>query len=407
MAVRSLRRFRLGHLSFALALGLLLAGCSSGGGGGGNSGTSSSSSSGSSSGSLPTASVRDAAISRPLQGTGTVEFQVALSAQANGQVDVDYATSDGTATSPGDYTATSGTLSFSAGETVKTVPVTVNSGSTHAYSNQTFVLTLSNVSANAMLGTSQATGTIVNRQLNDTGIVECATEAQSGLACPQALYPSQDADEGRDALAGGSKLTKTGGSTNPNQGFDFSKLDAADGHELPQSSGTWGCTRDNATGLWWEVKKSSGAKSSGNTYTWYNPDSKTNGGGAGTPNGGVCTGSSCDTQSYVAYVNGLNSGQGLCGKSDWRLPTATEFRDILDLSVRDGSPPLDTGYFPNMVTTDDYWWTADPIALQPGLARAVSFKYDSTGGVTPVYVGAPFGLTKSAAAHVMLVRKEP
>ena len=360
MAVYPLRRFRVGYVSFVLVLGSLLVGCSSGGGGS-DSGTSS----GSTSSSLPTVSVRDAAVARPLQGSATAEFEVTLSSQANGEVNVDYATSDGTAVAPGDYTATSDTLSFLAGETAKTVQVTVNSKQPHDHTNLTFVLTLSNVSANAKLGTGQATGTIVNRQVDDTGIVECATDAQSGLSCPQSSFPSQDADEGRDALAGAGKLTKVGASTDPNQGFDFSKLDAADGHDLPQSSGTWGCTRDNATGLWWEIKSSSGAQSSGNSYTWYNTDSTTNGGAAGTSNGGTCTGSDCDTQSYVAYVNGLNSGQGLCGKSDWRLPTAAEFRGILDLSVRDGSPPLDTGYFPNMVTGDNYWWTADAMLCSP------------------------------------------
>ena len=39
---------------------------------------------------------------------------------------VDYATADGTAQAPGDYQPTSGTLTFTAGQTTKQVTVLVN-----------------------------------------------------------------------------------------------------------------------------------------------------------------------------------------------------------------------------------------------------------------------------------------
>ncbi len=42
-----------------------------------------------------------------------------LSAPSGKPITVDYATSDGTATAPDDYTSTSGTLSFAAGEDVQ------------------------------------------------------------------------------------------------------------------------------------------------------------------------------------------------------------------------------------------------------------------------------------------------
>ncbi|SYZ81279.1 putative lipoprotein [Vibrio paracholerae] len=101
--------------------------------------------------------------------------------------------------------------------------------------------------------------------------------------------------------------------------------------------------RDNVTGLIWEVKQpvgSGGLRDASHTYTWYNPDNSSNGGDAGTQNGGTCQGSACDTQ---AFVNAVNS-QGLCGASDWRLPSVNELFSI----VHNGriEPAIDQAYFP-------------------------------------------------------------
>ena len=55
----------------------------------------------------------------------TLKFAVTLNRAASHDVSVDYETGDETATAGADYTATSGTLTFAAGETVKTVSVPV------------------------------------------------------------------------------------------------------------------------------------------------------------------------------------------------------------------------------------------------------------------------------------------
>ncbi|MCY4554779.1 MAG: cadherin-like beta sandwich domain-containing protein, partial [Chloroflexi bacterium] len=55
----------------------------------------------------------------------TLDFAVTLNRAAAHEVSVDYATADDTATAGADYTATSGTLVFAAGETAKTVSVPV------------------------------------------------------------------------------------------------------------------------------------------------------------------------------------------------------------------------------------------------------------------------------------------
>ena len=73
---------------------------------------------------------------------------------------VDWATADGTATAGEDYTAASGTLTFSAGETEKTVTVAVLDDA-HDEGSETLALTLSNPSG-AWLSDATATGTIRN-----------------------------------------------------------------------------------------------------------------------------------------------------------------------------------------------------------------------------------------------------
>ena len=93
----------------------------------------------------------------------TLAFAVTLSRAPSGTVTVDYATSDGTATAGSDYTATSGTLAFAAGETEKTVSVPVLDDA-HDEGSETLTLTLSNPSG-AYLADGTATGTINNSDL--------------------------------------------------------------------------------------------------------------------------------------------------------------------------------------------------------------------------------------------------
>ncbi len=90
----------------------------------------------------------------------TLAFAVTLSRAPAGTVTVGYATADGTATAGSDYTASSGTLSFAAGETAKTVNVTVLDDG-HDEGSETLTLTLSNPSG-AYLEDGTATGTINN-----------------------------------------------------------------------------------------------------------------------------------------------------------------------------------------------------------------------------------------------------
>ena len=90
-----------------------------------------------------------------------LEFEVSLSRTAGGPVSVDYATADGTAKAGEDFTAASGTLTFAAGETVKTVSVAVLDDA-HDEGEETMKLLLSNATGGARIRDGEATGTIEN-----------------------------------------------------------------------------------------------------------------------------------------------------------------------------------------------------------------------------------------------------
>ncbi|MGH3088025.1 MAG: Calx-beta domain-containing protein, partial [Rubrobacteraceae bacterium] len=87
-------------------------------------------------------------------------FTVSLSGESGRQATVEYATSDGTAKAPSDYEATSGTLTFDAGQTSKTVTVAVN-GDKKKEKNETFFVDLSDAT-NATIGDGQGEGKILN-----------------------------------------------------------------------------------------------------------------------------------------------------------------------------------------------------------------------------------------------------
>ena len=89
-----------------------------------------------------------------------ISFEVSLSAAAGEPVTVDWATADGTATAGEDYVASSGTLTFAAGETARSIEVTVLDDA-HDEGEETFALRLSNA-AGAELADAEATGTIAN-----------------------------------------------------------------------------------------------------------------------------------------------------------------------------------------------------------------------------------------------------
>jgi hypothetical protein len=211
-----------------------------------------------------------------------------------------------------------------------------------------------------------------NNALNDTGFDSFADDTSNNLTIEPAMHPGQDARIGRDAAAKAGILIKIGGGS---KGFDFTKI-ANDGTELPASAGLgtspkdWACTRDNVTGLMWEVKTTSGLRSQSHTYTWNNTDATSNGGSAGTASGGTCFATGrCDTAKYVADVNAVT----LCAHNDWRMSTRGELRSIVDLGRTD--PSIDPGWFPN--TPGYSFWSASAYADVLSYAWFVNFNSGS------------------------------
>lgn len=109
---------------------------------------------------LPTVSVADTSLTEGNAGTANMAFTVSLSKASANPVTVNYTTADGTATAGSDYVAGSGSVSFAAGETSKTVNVGVI-GDTTVEPDETFTVTLSNPFG-ATLSRATATGTILN-----------------------------------------------------------------------------------------------------------------------------------------------------------------------------------------------------------------------------------------------------
>lgn len=110
----------------------------------------------------PGISINDVHVAEPTAGTSTATFTVTLASPAASNVTVDYATADGSATAPDDYTAIPTTqLTFTTGQTTQNVNVTIKSDA-FTEGNENFFVNLSNPSSNATITDGQGQGTITN-----------------------------------------------------------------------------------------------------------------------------------------------------------------------------------------------------------------------------------------------------
>ena len=164
-----------------------------------------------------TLSVADATVEEA-QGA-TLDFVVTLSRGRDSETTVEYATSNGTATAGSDYTETSGTLTFTALQTWKTVSVPVLEDA-HDDGGETLTLTLSNPtpSAYVRIADGTATGTITNTDPMPTGVdgavradgraaevVDALNDAAATAAQSPPRHRRRDAPDADRRRAGGAR----------------------------------------------------------------------------------------------------------------------------------------------------------------------------------------------------------
>ena len=211
--------------------------------------------------------------------------------------------------------------------------------------------------------------------LNDTGVTVSGTNGGTAVACStDSNIPAQDCHQGRDA---DTNLQKTGAGQ---AGFDFTKLDS-DGAQLTIQNGAysatgtaangtkWSCVRDNVTGMIWEVKT---ADNKDSTYKW----------GSRT--------------SLVTAANAENSGSGLCGITNWRVPSVNELFSIINYN--NYGPSIDSDYFPN--TSSGSFWSEQEVVNDPANAWPVDFSDGSNSATNAKSNSRRVRLVSAATAAV-------
>ncbi len=131
----------------------------------------------------PTVSVADASAA---ENAGPLSFTISLSAVSGQEVDVDYTTTDGTATAGSDYPLTSGTAVIPAGQTSVDVDVPVTDDATYE-SDESLTLDLSSP-YNATILDAQGAGTITNDDALPAASIGDTTVAEGNLGTAPATF---------------------------------------------------------------------------------------------------------------------------------------------------------------------------------------------------------------------------
>jgi len=182
----------------------------------------------------------------------------------------------------------------------------------------------------------------------DTGQATCYNDVGNVIPCPQPGEPFY----GQDAQYAG-----------PNR--SYTKL-GQNGVSLPDTTtqtDDWLMTRDNVTGLIWEIKTDDVTiHDKDNTYTWYD-----------------------STEDFINALNAENFG----GFSDWRMPTVKELSSLVNSGTY--YPTIDNTWFPHTMST--LYWSSTTIVGYTDRAGLVSF-----------YSGYVYGNNKSLSYYVRAVR---
>ena len=221
-------------------------------------------------------------------------------------------------------------------------------------------------------------------EMNDTGI-DYAGDYPRGIApCSGSDKPGVDGVRLADKLAyqdcsvGDSAIHRASG----DRIFHYQKI-AADGSDVTDNNAPWSCVLDRTTGLVWEVKNTDTSDNNLNhrddKFTWYNSNPKQNGGQIGDWNKGSasCKGyvegkprTYCHAEQFASRVN----KRGLCGFTDWRIPTRQELSGLVHFGKF--QPSIEQNYFP--YTLDNFYWTQEPVPGRQLEAWSVDFEFGTT-----------------------------
>jgi uncharacterized repeat protein (TIGR01451 family) len=146
----------------------------------------------------PTIDVNDGTVAEPATGSANALFTVTLSHPFGQPVTVNFATASGGANpaiAGTDYTPTSGTVTFNAGETVQTVSIPALSDGDAGEPDETFLVNLSGA-MNGIIGDGQAVGTITDASVASPVIIsELRTSGPAGSGDDFVeLYNATDSD---------------------------------------------------------------------------------------------------------------------------------------------------------------------------------------------------------------------
>ena len=156
---------------------------------------------------------------------GSLVFSLTLSFATGTAVTLDYATADGTATAGSDYTATSGMRTIAANTRVATVSVPILDDTADEVDEETFTLTVSNVTGATVADTS-AEGVIVD---DDDSVVSIAGPTAAGTGPGAHLF------EGEAGGAGGSWTVSTAAAVPVDLPVNVAVVETGAGDFVPSS----------------------------------------------------------------------------------------------------------------------------------------------------------------------------
>jgi serralysin len=147
--------------------------------------------------SLPSISIRNAAVTEGNRGTKNAEFILTLDKTSRESITLDYATANETALAGSDYELSTGRITFEPGQKRKKIAVPVI-GDTDREENETFRINISNAT-NATISNSSARGTIKNNDNSSVVSISDLTIVEGDRGWPKAEF-TVSLDEANDKV---------------------------------------------------------------------------------------------------------------------------------------------------------------------------------------------------------------